>query len=110
MKLSHFSALLLSPFVALTSSCCGDINTNKDPHLSPDGYLINDSTNSHLNINQPNSVKFFVEVSGSMNGFFSANKPTHFKSDVWQILSYYSPLAPNVTILTNSGKGVYLTL
>lgn len=104
MKLSHFSALLLSTFVALTSSCCGDINTNNDPHFTPDGYLINDSTNSHLNINQPNSVKFFVEVSGSMNGFFRANKPTHFKSDVWQILSYYSPIAPNVTILTNSGN------
>ena len=28
-----------------------------------------------LEIENPSSIKFFVEVSGSMNGFFRANKP-----------------------------------
>lgn len=49
-------------------------------------------------------MKFFVEVSGSMNGFFRPNKPTQFKSDLWHVLSYYSAIAPDVCILTNDGN------
>ena len=43
--------------------------------------------------------------------FFRANKPTQFKSDVWNVLSSFSSLTPNVTILTNDGsKGTTLPL
>lgn len=52
----------------------------------------------------PSTVKFYVEVSGSMNGFFRANKPTDFKSDVWNVLNSFSSLAPQVSILTNDGS------
>lgn len=91
----------MAAMIAL-SSCGGDINSNMDPHFTSDGYLIEDT----LNQNQPialSKVKFYVEVSGSMNGFFRANQPTNFKQDVWQILNYYSPIAPDVIILTNNG-------
>ena len=83
---------------------CGDIiNTNNNEHFDDEGYLITDSTVSQFSIESPNKIKFYVEVSGSMNGFFRANKPTKFKADVWQILSYYAPAADGVTILTNDG-------
>ena len=39
-----------------------------------------------------------------MNGFFRANAPTKFKEDVWRVLSYYAPVASDVTILTNDGS------
>lgn len=87
--------------VAIFSSCSREINTNNDPHFTEDGYLIiGDSTEPPKPLTQ---VKFFVEVSGSMNGFFRANQPTDFKKDVWQILNYYSSITSGVTILTNNG-------
>lgn len=82
---------------------CSDINTVNDPHFEPDGTYIPDSIVSIFTPQQPTKVKFYVEVSGSMNGFFRANAPTKFKSDVWRILTYYSPIANNITILTNDG-------
>lgn len=91
----------MAAMIAL-SSCGGDINSNMDPRFTSDGYLIEDT----LNQDQPialSKVRFYIEVSGSMNGFFRANQPTYFKQDVWQILSYYSPIVPGVTILTNNG-------
>jgi hypothetical protein len=57
-----------------------------------------------LTPSRPNRIKFYVEVSGSMNGFFRASKPTDFKKDVWHIMSYYSDLASEVGILTNNGS------
>ncbi|MBQ7041279.1 MAG: hypothetical protein IJN66_01025 [Muribaculaceae bacterium] len=90
--------------LSLGISSCGDINSIPDPHFTEDGYYLADTTEHKLILEQPCSIKFFVEVSGSMNGFFRANKPTYFKSDVWQILSYYSPIAKDVTLLTNDGN------
>lgn len=84
-------------------SCGGHINSLDDPHFTSDGCYIPDTTTC-LVAKQPNRVKFYVEVSGSMNGFFRANKPTYFKADVWQIMSYYSPIVSDITILTNSGS------
>lgn len=90
---------------------CSDVNTNKDCHFTPDGYLITDTTDVVFKRSLPSAVKFFIEVSGSMNGFFRANKPTQFKSDVWNVLSSFSSLSPNVTLLTNDGsKGATLPL
>ena len=90
--------------LSLGISSCGDINSIPDPHFTEDGYYLADTIEHKLILEQPCSIKFFVEVSGSMNGFFRANKPTYFKSDVWQILSYYSPIAKDVTLLTNDGN------
>ena len=91
---------------------CGSIaNTNNDPHFDEDGYLLKDSTVSSFSIEEPTKIKFYVEVSGSMNGFFRANAPTKFKADVWQILSYYEPVSDGVTILTNDGaQGATLSI
>ena len=81
------------------------INTIPDPHFDEDGYLIKDSVDSvAFTPKEPNRVKFFVEVSGSMNGFFLANAPTQFKVDVWEILSYFSNATTGVTKLTNEGE------
>lgn len=96
-----YVALLLAVLMAY-SSCSRDINTNQDPHFTLDGYLIEDSIGQSHAI-ALSKVRFYIEVSGSMNGFFRANQPTNFKQDVWQILSYYSPIVPGVTILTNNG-------
>lgn len=85
-------------------SCSSNVNTNDDEHFTADGFLITDSTDTCFKRSLPSSVKFYIEVSGSMNGFFRANKPTQFKSDVWNVLSSCSALAPNVTILTNDGS------
>lgn len=103
MKYIRLISLLSVLFAGLLlASCSGSINTNQDPHFTEDGYLIIcDSITPRTPLSQ---VKFFVEVSGSMNGFFRANQPTDFKKDVWQILNYFSPFAPEgVTILTNNG-------
>lgn len=98
-------------FTGLLSSCGGDINTNADPNFDEEGNLIKDSTDVKFERQLPSSVKFFVEVSGSMNGFFRANRSTQFKTDVWNVLSSFSGLAPNVSILTNDGsQGATLSL
>ena len=104
--------LLTMAVVALSSiasfsllSCGGGVNTVGDPHFDEDGYLIKDTleTSSFAPMH-PSNIRFFVEVSGSMNGFFRANAPTKFKEDVWRVLSYYAPAASDVTILTNDGN------
>lgn len=84
-------------------SCGSPANTNDDPHFDELGYLVRDSNNIPFAPECPSKIKFYVEVSGSMNGFFRANAPTRFKADVWQILCYYAPVSEGVTILTNDG-------
>ena len=105
MKKNLFLVLgALMLLITMLMISCGDIiNTNNNEHFDDKGYLITDSTVSQFSIESPSKIKFYVEVSGSMNGFFRANKPTKFKADVWQILSYYAPAADGVTILTNDG-------
>ena len=99
-----FSLLLTGVVTLLAFSSCKDINTTPDPHFEADGTFITDSLDSvKFAPEPPRKIKFFVEVSGSMNGFFRANRPTEFKADVWQILTYYSSLIPEVTTLTNEG-------
>lgn len=84
--------------------CGSDVNTNFDSHFNDDGTLINDTTATKFTIQQPNKVKFYVEVSGSMNGFFRANRATDFKADLWKVISHYSPVAPEICVLTNDGN------
>lgn len=90
--------------IILSLMSCNNINTVGDSHFTNDGELCVDSSdNVEFNLKSPTRIKFYVEVSGSMNGFFRSNIPTQFKADVWQILSYYSKIAPDITILTNGG-------
>ena len=106
-----FIGLCLTFGIGLLVQSCSEVNTNMDGHFTKDGYLLTDTTDVAFKRSLPSALKFFVEVSGSMNGFFRANKPTQFKSDVWNVLNSFSALAPNVTILTNDGsKGATLPL
>ena len=104
-RLNVLSCKLLSVVMAITFVSCGGgvINTNYNPHFTEQGYFVKDSIgeSSETSLSR---IKFYVEVSGSMNGFFRANKPTMFKKDVWEICSYYEPIANNISILTNSGS------
>lgn len=104
-KLTSFGKLVAASLVVASAlTACGPVNTNFDSHFDDDGYLLKDSTGSTFQIQQPSKVKFYVEVSGSMNGFFRANKATHFKSDLWNVVTYYSPISEGVTVLTNDGN------
>lgn len=85
-------------------SCGGNVNTVHDPHFDDDGRLMKDSTDSQFNPVAPNRIKFYIEVSGSMNGFFRPNKPCKFKEDVWRILNYYASITEEVVVLTNDGN------
>lgn len=88
----------------LLCSCGSSINSVSDEHFDADGSFVKDtSAVAPFTLTAPITVKFFVEVSGSMNGFFRPNIPTQFKADVWEIMSYLSSRAPEVTILTNNG-------
>lgn len=106
MKKNMFFALVVCAIVivAITVVGCGSINTNLDSHFTDGGELIIDTTETEFNLQSPSKIKFYVEVSGSMNGFFRANCPTNFKSDVWHIMSFYSSLSSDVCILTNDGN------
>ena len=97
---------LLSVVIVIIFVSCGGsvINTNNNDHFTEEGYFKKDTIVEELTQTPLSRIKFYVEVSGSMNGFFRANKATHFKEDVWEICSYYEPIANNVTILTNSGS------
>ena len=89
----------------LTSSCSSNLNPIYDKHFDSEGRLQPEYKDSQaFEPCMPTNIKFYVEVSGSMNGFFRANKPTQFKADVWNVLTYYSPQSQKVTILTNDGS------
>lgn len=105
MKKSIGGLIVLVLFtVFCVASCDNEINTVNDSHFDKDGALIDSTLLTTMKPLAPVKIKFYVEVSGSMNGFFRANKTTDFKKDVWQILSYYSGIAPDITILTNDGS------
>ncbi len=89
--------------ISLTQ-CSSTINTNFDQHFTNEGKLIKDTKETGFQSLHPSKIKFYVEVSGSMNGFFRANCPTDFKTDVWEVMNYYSEFADNVCILTNDGS------
>lgn len=97
--------LLTFAVIAFTTilSSCQKPNTIPDPNFDEDGRLINTPKKTFM-MEDPSRVKFYVEVSGSMNGFFRRNMPTDFKIDLWDIVSYYAPIAPDITILTNTGS------
>lgn len=81
-------------------SCSSRINTINDPHFEENGIYL-DSLGAPFQAIMPTSLDFYVEVSGSMNGFFRANKVTAFKTDVWAIVSYFG--SPGVSVLSNTG-------
>ena len=100
------SFLLSVSFVAFSAalffiSCSSPINNINDPHFDEDGVFL-DSLGTTFKAEAPSSIDFYVEVSGSMNGFFRANQPTAFKADVWSIVSNFGN--PGVSVLIDTGK------
>lgn len=100
---SFFLLIVCLPFLS-----CNDINTVNDIHFDKKGNFINyDSISANtFELKEPSAIKFYIEVSGSMNGFFRENKPTMFKRDLWHIMSYYKGISPDVCVLTNNGDSV----
>ena len=83
---------------------CKPVNAVYDSHFDEDGHLLPDSSKVEFKPELPKGVLFFMETSGSMNGFLRANKPTDFKHDVWSIVSNFGN--PGVFLFNNHGKSV----
>ena len=98
-KLRDYALALLA--LMTISACCDSLNTLADPHFTGEGTLIKKPSFAKLDYNSV--IHFYIESSGSMNGFFRAGQPTSFKQDVYEIMSYYSPVTKDVNIMTNSG-------
>ncbi len=95
---------IIAIVVTSITGCGGTVNTNYDPHFTNNGEIIKETAKTEFRLREPSKVKFYIEVSGSMNGFFRANCPTDFKTDVWEVMNYYSARADNVCILTDDGN------
>lgn len=102
MKRFFWNLFLLCSISLITSIIfsCDPINTISDPHFTDDGYYL-DSIKESFSVEKPSVLEFYVEVSGSMNGFFRSNKATRFKKDVWSIVSNFG--GNDVSILSNAG-------
>lgn len=98
-KLRDYALALLA--LMTISACCDSLNTLNDLHFTGEGTLIKKPSFAKLDYNSV--IHFYIESSGSMNGFFRAGQPTSFKQDVYEIMSYYSPVTKDVNIMTNSG-------
>lgn len=82
-------------------SCVKSLNPNELPHFDKEGnYKEKVAT---FTSKAPSEIKFYVEVSGSMNGFFRSNKPTQFKKDVWSVFSDFASITDGVNIFTRQG-------
>lgn len=107
---NNFIKILFSSFVVVASfllfSCQIPVNTLNDPHFTKDGYCL-DSLKENFIAEAPKALGFYMEVSGSMNGFFRSNKATRFKKDVWSIVSNFG--CNDIYVLSNAGTiaGVY---
>jgi len=98
-----FIAIVILAIILLSKSCNRCYNTVNDSHFNCDGTLIIDSTDVSFRPTMPAKIKFFVEVSGNA-GFFRKNKPTQFKEDVYQIMSYYNSLSDGITFFSDKGE------
>lgn len=78
------------------------LNPNELPYFDKDGNYKEKVATFTSKV--PSEIKFYVEVSGSMNGFFRSNKPTQFKKDVWSVFSDFASLSEGVNIFTQQGK------
>lgn len=77
---------VIAAMVSLTG--CSKVNTEGNENFDEDGYATYTELDSvSFTPTDPARVKFYFEVSGSMNGFFRSNKPTGFKRDVYDVLT-----------------------
>jgi len=76
------------------------VNTVHDEHFDQYGHCL-DSLNEVFSAEDPAKLDFYVEVSGSMNGFFRPNLANDFKKDVWSVVSNFAN--DKVSILSDRG-------
>lgn len=85
----------------LLNSCQNVINTTDTTFFDEFGKC--KEKNQVLTEAQPKEVKFFVEVSGSMNGFFRSGQATGFKHDVWSVVTDFVDTDGSVNVYTTQG-------
>lgn len=100
ITLSAFSAALF----AILVTACRDINSIGDPHFDKDGMPLD--TVALFSPVSPQSVKLYIETSGSMNGFFRANKANNFKKTVWSVFSGLSGLTDGTVYPMSNGGDI----
>ena len=91
-KLLTSTALL----VLMVTGCSKKLNSDGLEHFDEDGAYL-EKIQSFTSA-RPANIKFYVEVSGSMNGFFRSNKPTNFKTDVWSVFSDFASSSHGINI------------
>lgn len=102
--------LIISIFAAIVvvfgfciADCGRDVNSIADPNFDADGAPL-DTTISLFAPKLPESAKLYIETSGSMNGFFRANKANNFKKTVWSVFSGLAPISGgSVYTMSNGG-------
>lgn len=102
--------LIISIFAAIAvvfgfcvAGCGRDVNSIADPNFDADGAPL-DTTISLFAPKLPESAKLYIETSGSMNGFFRANKANNFKKTVWSVFSGLAPISGgSVYTMSNGG-------
>ena len=88
--------------VSVLVACCGVVNTTGSKFFTEDG-MCNEKLKTFVSL-PPKNVKFYVEVSGSMNGFFRSNLSTKFKNDVWSVITDFVPSDGNVNVFGEQNK------
>lgn len=101
LLISLASIALLALLFFGVMGCSDELNAVQDSHFNEEGELA--QSPEYFKIQEPQQINFYVEVSGSMNGFFRGNYPTKFKSDVYNVMSQLSALTGEVKVLSNGG-------
>lgn len=109
-KIIAVAALIIVVAIIFSSigSCSVCSNGTHRAWFDEQGNAVADTTLSKSDsfaIIGPSRVHFFMEASGSMNGFLRGGVPTHFKSDLWQIINYYSNIVSSISVLSTDNGG-----
>ena len=94
-----FVAFLMPLNSSFLSSCGGVINITGSKFFTVDGKST-ENVKSFASCS-PSDVKFYIEVSGSMNGFFRSNQSTKFKNDVWSVVTDFVSSDGAVNVFQN---------
>lgn len=88
------------------------LSCGNSKNINPDNYVLFDDNGGLKNCPEPDSIyktgkiKCFIESSGSMAGFFQANKITGFKSDVWSVLNEFYDKIDSVRLFRDASEPV----
>ena len=97
--------MVIVGIVCFGITSCRDVNSIGDPNFDADGAP-HDTTRIFFTPKTPESVKLYIESSGSMNGFFRANKANNFKKTVWSVFSGLSGMTSGVVSTMSNGGDI----